>query len=191
MATAAFIAGLAPRIRSMPRCISRCWRWWLTRPWPQMTGNASLRPGSGATMSGAARDPPAYRHAGWRPNSFCRAIVVSPSAKKRKAVRAPAAYDRQLVEGVKRFQAAQGLGADGVIGQSTRDWLNVSPAQRAGVLALNIQRLRLLPGNCLPALWSIFRPIRWSITRMAAGAGLARDCRASGPQNADDEQRAE
>jgi murein L,D-transpeptidase YcbB/YkuD len=28
---AAFIAGLAPRIRSMPRCISRCWRWWLIR----------------------------------------------------------------------------------------------------------------------------------------------------------------
>ncbi len=54
-------------------------------------------------------------------------------------------YDRQLVEGVKRFQAMQGL--DGVIGQSTRDWLNVSSAQRAGVLALNIQRLRLLPGK--------------------------------------------
>ncbi|MGU5121493.1 L,D-transpeptidase family protein, partial [Escherichia coli] len=29
----------------------------------------------------------------------------------------------------------------------TRDWLNVSSAQRAGVLALNIQRLRLLPGK--------------------------------------------
>ena len=42
---------------------------------------------------------------------------------------------------------AEGLGADGVIGKSTRDWLNVSPAQRAGVLALNIQRLRLLPGT--------------------------------------------
>lgn len=34
-----------------------------------------------------------------------------------------------------------------MIGPSTRDWLNVSPAQRAGVLALNIQRLRLLPGT--------------------------------------------
>jgi murein L,D-transpeptidase YcbB/YkuD len=42
----------------------------------------------------------------------------------------PAAYDRELVAAVKQFQAAQGLGADGVIGQSTRDWLNVSPAQR-------------------------------------------------------------
>jgi murein L,D-transpeptidase YcbB/YkuD len=58
---------------------------------------------------------------------------------------ARAIYDRTLVEAVKRFQAWQGLGADGAIGPSTRQWLNVSPAQRAGVLALNIQRLRLLP----------------------------------------------
>ena len=73
--------------------------------------------------------------------------VVSPSAKKKSKPAARGVYDRQLVEGVKRFQAMQGLGADGVIGQSTRDWLNVSSAQRAGVLALNIQRLRLLPGK--------------------------------------------
>lgn len=73
--------------------------------------------------------------------------VVSPSAGKKAKSSGRGVYDRQLVEGVKRFQAWQGLGADGVIGQATRDWLNVSPAQRAGVLALNIQRLRLLPGN--------------------------------------------
>ncbi|OZT42724.1 hypothetical protein CH231_26335, partial [Salmonella enterica subsp. enterica serovar Typhimurium] len=34
--------------------------------------------------------------------------------------------------------------ADGVIGPATRNWLNMPPAQRAGVLALNIPRLRLL-----------------------------------------------
>ncbi len=38
-------------------------------------------------------------------------------------------------------------GADGVIGPATRNWLNMTPAQRAGVLALNIQRLRLLPAE--------------------------------------------
>lgn len=51
-------------------------------------------------------------------------------SKPAPAVRA--AYDNELVEAVKRFQAWQGLGADGAIGPATRDWLNVTPAQRAG-----------------------------------------------------------
>lgn len=56
-------------------------------------------------------------------------------------------YSGELVEAVKRFQHWQGLEADGVIGKRTRDWLNVSPQMRATLLALNIQRLRLLPDN--------------------------------------------
>ncbi|PVZ86177.1 L,D-transpeptidase [Serratia sp. S1B] len=56
-------------------------------------------------------------------------------------------YTDDLVEGVKRFQAWQGLTADGVIGTRTREWLNVSPQMRASLLALNIQRLRILPGH--------------------------------------------
>jgi murein L,D-transpeptidase YcbB/YkuD len=129
-----------------------------TRPWPQLKSTASLRPGQWSS------DVPALREilrrtgesdAGAKialPGDDPQSVVVSPSApvvKKKTAVPAdkPAAYDCELVAAVKAFQAAQGLGADGVIGQSTRDWLNVSPAQRAGVLALNIQRLRLLPGT--------------------------------------------
>lgn len=54
-------------------------------------------------------------------------------------------YDHDLVEGVKRFQVWQGLTPDGVIGVRTREWLNVSPQMRASLLALNIQRLRILP----------------------------------------------
>lgn len=56
-------------------------------------------------------------------------------------------YSDDLVAGVKRFQRWQGLEADGVIGPRTREWLNVSPQLRASLLALNIQRLRLLPDD--------------------------------------------
>ncbi|XBS71088.1 L,D-transpeptidase [Acerihabitans sp. KWT182] len=53
-------------------------------------------------------------------------------------------YSPDLADGVKRFQSWQGLNPDGVIGRQTRDWLNVSPQIRVTLLALNIQRLRLL-----------------------------------------------
>ncbi|MDY1036584.1 L,D-transpeptidase [Lelliottia sp. CFBP8978] len=129
-----------------------------TRPWPQLRSTTTLRPGQWSSdvpalreilrRSGVSDKEPKIALPGDDPQS----VVVSPSApplKKKTAIAAdkPAAYDRELVAAVKAFQAAQGLGADGVIGASTRDWLNVSPAQRAGVLALNIQRLRLLPGT--------------------------------------------
>lgn len=129
-----------------------------TRPWPQLKSTTSLRPGQWSSDVPALRE--ILRRSGESdagakialPGDDPQSVVVSPSApvvNKKSAIPAdkPAAYDRELVAAVKAFQAAQGLGADGVIGQSTRDWLNVSPAQRAGVLALNIQRLRLLPGT--------------------------------------------
>lgn len=56
-------------------------------------------------------------------------------------------YGADLVEAVKRFQRWQGLEPDGAIGPRTREWLNVSPQLRASLLALNIQRLRLLPDD--------------------------------------------
>ena len=120
-----------------------------SRPWPQLTGKTSLRPGEWSNDAGALRE--ILQRTGMLDDAAKISLpgdeVVSPSAGKKAKSSGRGVYDRQLVEGVKRFQAWQGLGADGVIGQATRDWLNVSPAQRAGVLALNIQRLRLLPGN--------------------------------------------
>ncbi|ANS42183.1 hypothetical protein Q5A_008575 [Serratia inhibens PRI-2C] len=96
-------------------------------------------------------------------NRESKSVVISPSAAPVKDLAAspespfaqqPAgpvtvtdnAYTPDLVEGVKRFQKWQGLSADGVIGVRTREWLNVSPQTRASLLALNIQRLRILPG---------------------------------------------
>ncbi|MBJ9224788.1 L,D-transpeptidase [Citrobacter braakii] len=105
-----------------------------TRPWPQLTSTAPLRPGEWSN------DIPALREILRRTGML--ESVVSTAAKEGRS-----AYDRELVDAVKRFQTWQGLGADGAIGPATRDWLNVTPAQRAGVLALNIQRLRLLPGT--------------------------------------------
>ncbi|EPN4501687.1 L,D-transpeptidase [Citrobacter freundii] len=105
-----------------------------TRPWPQLTSTATLRPGEWSNDIPALRD--ILRRTGMLEST------VSTSAKEGRS-----AYDRELVDAVKRFQTWQGLGADGAIGPATRDWLNVTPAQRAGVLALNIQRLRLLPSD--------------------------------------------
>lgn len=105
-----------------------------TRPSPQLTSTATLRPGEWSN------DIPALREILRRTGMLESA--VSTSAKEGRS-----AYDRELVDAVKRFQTWQGLGADGAIGPATRDWLNVTPAQRAGVLALNIQRLRLLPSE--------------------------------------------
>ncbi|MXF47997.1 L,D-transpeptidase [Raoultella sp. Lac2] len=144
-----FIAGLAPKhpqYEAMHRALLALVA--DSRPWPQLTSNASLRPGEWSNDVGALRE--ILQRNGMLNDSSKIALpgdVVSPSAGKKSKTAARGVYDRQLVEGVKRFQAWQGLGADGVIGQSTRDWLNVSAAQRAGVLALNIQRLRLLPGK--------------------------------------------
>ena len=105
-----------------------------SRPWPRLTSTTTLRPGEWSN------DIPALREILRRTGMLNAG--VSTSAKEGRS-----AYDRELVDAVKRFQTWQGLGADGTIGPATRDWLNVMPAQRAGVLALNIQRLRLLPSE--------------------------------------------
>jgi L,D-transpeptidase YcbB len=56
-------------------------------------------------------------------------------------------FSVEMVAALKRFQQWQGLQPDGVIGPETRLWLNTTPQQRAAILALNMQRLRLLPDD--------------------------------------------
>ncbi len=107
------------------------------RPWPQLSDSRTLRPGE------LSRDVPALRQILRNSGMLDEGGAVSSS----RPSDASQSYDRQLVAAVKRFQVWQGLGADGVIGPSTRYWLNVTPRQRASLLALNIQRLRLLPAE--------------------------------------------
>lgn len=97
-----------------------------------MTGSGSLRPGEWSNDIGALRE--ILQRTGMLENSANIVLpgdVVSPSAKKR----APAArgvYDRQLVEGVKRFQAMQGLGR---MGSSANPPVTGSMSHRRSALA--------------------------------------------------------
>lgn len=72
-------------------------------------------------------------------------VAVTESAKPTRT--ASRVYDQELVDAVKKFQLQYGLEADGVIGKGTRVWLNMKPAQKAGLMALNIQRLRIIPAS--------------------------------------------
>ncbi|MBL1265313.1 L,D-transpeptidase family protein [Methylomicrobium sp. RS1] len=54
-------------------------------------------------------------------------------------------YDKELSEGVKRFQARHGLTADGVLGRGTAAALSVPLSERVTQIELALERLRWLP----------------------------------------------
>src|SRR5262249_30479486 len=56
-------------------------------------------------------------------------------------------FDRPLVAAVRTFQSRSGLSPDGVIGQGTRDALNVAVQQRIDQIVVNMERRRWPPGN--------------------------------------------
>jgi len=59
-------------------------------------------------------------------------------------------YDAQLVSTIERFQADNRLVVDGIIGPATLGALNAGPEDRAGQLALNMERWRWLDRNAPP-----------------------------------------
>lgn len=133
------------------------------QPWPQMEDSKqSLRPGNASqdvpvlreilTRSGVmtAKKQPSEQPVQDKVISSSDATATATAAVTSVEETKPIATESQvytpdLVDAVKRFQQMYGLEADGVIGRSTRDSLNMAPQIRAAVLALNIQRLRLLP----------------------------------------------
>lgn len=54
-------------------------------------------------------------------------------------------YDKPLDDLVRQFQVQHGLDADGIIGPKTIKWINASIEERLRLVALNAQRLRILP----------------------------------------------
>jgi murein L,D-transpeptidase YcbB/YkuD len=57
----------------------------------------------------------------------------------------PPLFDKELAEGIKRFQARHGLAADGVLGKGTAAVLNVPLTARVTQIELAMERLRWLP----------------------------------------------
>lgn len=141
------------------------------QPWPQLNLNRSLRPGdSDASLADLRK---ILVRGGWLTEQQAAEPAVTsapspvsppPSAPSEQRMLSPAVnigtqatpsdpaaansfYSENLVDAVKRFQRWQGLHADGVVGLRTRQWLNTTPGQRATLLALNMQRLRLLPDD--------------------------------------------
>jgi len=67
------------------------------------------------------------------------------NAAPAKASKTTPRYDKELGEGVKRFQARHGLGADGVLGKGTVAALNAPLSERVTQIELALERLRWLP----------------------------------------------
>ncbi|MDC9593819.1 L,D-transpeptidase [Xenorhabdus sp. IM139775] len=100
-------------------------------PWAEFSFKGTLRPGQSNEAVMTLR------------KILVRSGVLEPSAVKADNK----GYGKELTAAVKRFQTLHGLSADGVIGKSTQAWLNTTPQMRARIMALNIQRLRIIPGD--------------------------------------------
>lgn len=137
----AFVQGLAPKNpqyekmrAAMLPLISDA------QAWPQLAmAKQSLRPGN------SSKDVVELREILTRSGLLEKAAAADAEEQNAAKAKVSLAYSNDLVEAVKKFQKMYGLEADGVIGNSTREALNMAPQTRAAVLALNIQRLRLLP----------------------------------------------
>ncbi|WYX00278.1 L,D-transpeptidase [Proteus vulgaris] len=108
--------------------------------WPEMKGTGSLKPNQSSEEVLALRQ-------------ILRHLKLIPELAENEQEIATTVYDAPLISAVKVFQTAHGLEPDGIIGRQTRVWLNITPEQRASIMALNIQRLRLTPAIGNTGIW--------------------------------------
>ncbi|NHB88980.1 L,D-transpeptidase [Photorhabdus tasmaniensis] len=101
-----------------------------SKPWSQVSDKSALKPGQSSPDITALRE-----------------ILIRTGMLNDATTKSGNIYNPELVAAVKNFQQWQRLAPDGVVGKRTRDWLNTSPQTRAGLMALNIQRLRIVPGH--------------------------------------------
>lgn len=107
------------------------------KEWPTIAFKKTIKVGNALTANDmAALEEILNRTATWSKDATLQVTLDETQAKK---------YDKSLVEAVKAFQTLHGLANDGSIGKQTVAWLNVTPKERATLMALNIQRLRLIP----------------------------------------------
>lgn len=107
--------------------------------WPTVNFKKTVRVGNALTVKDIeALQDILNRTAEWSGNPEVKVATDESAAKK---------YTKTLAESVKQFQTIHGLSNDGSIGKQTVAWLNKTPQQRAALIALNIQRLRLLPAK--------------------------------------------
>ena len=113
----------------------------------QMTSTTSLKPGQ------SSDDVITLREILYRDGLLDSSVIsteIDASATPEEIAKATAAarlYSSELVDAVKKFQLQYGLDADGVVGKGSKVWLNMTPKQKAGLMALNIQRLRIIPAS--------------------------------------------
>ncbi len=73
----------------------------------------------------------------------------------------PALYDDALLAAVQVFQQRHGLADDGVLGRQTVAAMNVSAAERARQVAINMERWRWLPAHLEPSHIVVNVPGAW------------------------------
>ena len=131
-----------PLYRALVRALAHHQALAMLGDWPKVPAGPTLRPGERSARVPALRarllsEPPV-------------GLVSGPDGRGRSATpdsdpdSNPDAthYDTALVEALKRFQAAHGLAADGILGAQTLLALNTSPARRVEQIRANLERLR-------------------------------------------------